>query len=257
VQTGIARSDGNDIHFEVEGQGPPMVLVHGWGSDTEHGWRDTGWIDVLQPHRTLISIDVRGHGRSSKPHEPSAYTYAAMSRDVIAVLDHLDVDEADYLGYSMGAFMGAWLAGHKSDRFSSMILGGIGNETDQSAAVAQLIARALREPNAADVSDALGRAYRAYAQANPNNDLEALAVSALVMWPDGYPLRLGGKGLAEVDIPVLIVNGEFDHPYVDSADHLAEAIPGARHARIAGSDHLTAVTHPEFKALVEAFLLDP
>ncbi len=254
VQTGTASSDGFDIYYEIEGAGPPMLLVHGWGSDTGHGWRDSGWIEALAAHRTVVSLDVRGHGRSSKPHDPAAYTYAAMSRDVIAVMDHLDIRRADYLGYSMGAFMGAWLAGHHGDRFSAMVLGGIGDETEASAAASIAIARALRAPDARDIDDPLGRAYRAYADSNPHNDLEALAVSALVMWPDGQPRRLGGRGLADVDFPVLIVNGENDHPYVDSADRLAAAIPGARHLTLTGADHVTAVSHPEFKAIVVASL---
>lgn len=257
MQTGTASSDGFAIYYEIEGTGPPMVLVHGWGSDTGHGWRDTGWIEVLAPHRTVVSIDVRGHGRSSKPYDGAAYTYAAMSRDVIAVMDSLEIERADYLGYSMGAFMGAWLAGHHGDRFASMVLGGIGDETEASAAASDTIARALREPDPRAISDPLGQAYRAYAQANPLNDLEALAVSALVMWPDGQPRRLGGEGLARVDFPVLIVNGELDHPYVDSADLLAAAIPGARQVTLPGADHLTAITDPGFKAVVVAHLAGP
>jgi pimeloyl-ACP methyl ester carboxylesterase len=247
-------SDDIPIYYERFGTGTPMVLVHGWGSDTKGGWVDTGWIEALKNHRSLISIDVRGHGKSGKPHKAEVYSYAAMSRDVLAVMDDLEIEKADYIGYSMGAFMGAWLLGHHSERFTSMILGGIGDETEESAKACVAIAEALRAPDAASISTVLGRAYRAYAEANPNNDLESLAYSALQMWPEGYPLILGGGGLSEADIPVLIVNGENDHPYVDSADAFAEAIPHARHVKIPDADHLSAVPDPRFKKIVVDFL---
>jgi pimeloyl-ACP methyl ester carboxylesterase len=251
---GSVQSDGIRIHYEKFGQGPPMILAHGWGSDTQSGWGVTGWIDALQQHRTLISIDIRGHGKSDKPHRADVYSYAAMSRDVLAVMDKLEIEKADYMGYSMGAFMGAWLLGNHADRFNSMVLGGIGDETEESANACIAIAAALRAPNMASISDPLGKAYRAYAESNPNSDLESLALSALKMWPEGYPLELGGKGLGEVDIPVLIVNGDKDHPYVDTADTLAAVIPNARHVKIPGTDHLTTVPDPQFKQVVVAFL---
>jgi pimeloyl-ACP methyl ester carboxylesterase len=74
------------------------------------------------------------------------------------------------------------------------------------------------------------------------------------MWPEGYPVELGGAGLADVDIPVFIVNGGDDHPYVETDDELAGAIPGARLVRIPGTDHLTVVPDSWFKEEVLYFL---
>ncbi len=247
-------SDGYAIHADVHGSGPAMVLVHGWGSDSAHNWRDTGWIDALTPWRRLISIDVRGHGKSSKPHVSAPYGYAALSRDVLAVMDALDVERCDYMGYSMGAFMGAHLLGQHPARFTAMVLGGIGDETPESAAQGAAIAAALRAPNRDTVEDPVGRAVRRFAESNPQNDLQALACSAEAMWPQGYPLQLAGDGIAQADLPVLIVNGTNDHPYVDSADAFAAALPNARHARVEGCDHLTTVTDPETKRIVLEFL---
>lgn len=76
------------------------------------------------------------------------------------------------------------------------------------------------------------------------------------MWPDGYPLVLLGSDLQRADLPVLIVNGENDHPYVDSADQLAQALPDARHVRIPATDHLTVVPDERFKQAVMQFLTD-
>ncbi len=248
------ESDGYAIHVEECGSGPAMVLVHGWGSESAQNWRDTGWMEALSPRRRLICIDVRGHGKSAKPHTRAPYGYAALGRDVLAVMDALDIARCDYLGYSMGAFMGAHLLGHQAQRFTSMVLGGIGNETPASAAQGTVIAAALRAPDPDAVNDPVGRAVRRFVEANPINDLEALACSAEEMWPQGYPLDLAGRDIARADLPVLIVNGTDDHPYVDSADKFADALPNARHVRVQGCDHLTAVSDPATKRIVLEFL---
>ena len=81
--------------------------------------------------------------------------------------------------------------------------------------------------------------------------------AALEMWPDGHPVELGGTGLRDADIPVLIANGSDDHPYVDTADHLAGALARATQLTIPGADHLTALTHPELRSAVVDFLARP
>ncbi len=242
------------IHYEVLGEGHPLVLVHGWGADSRRNWVDLGWVEVLAPVRRLILMDSRGHGRSEPAASVSDYGYAAMGDDVLQVLDELRIDRADLFGYSMGAFIGVALLGHHADRFSSMVLGGIGDETEESAARCELIAASLRAEDAAAIDDPVGRAYRRYVDADPSNDREALAMAALGMWPDGYPLALGGEGLADVDIPVLLVDGADDHPYVDTVERLAAAIPGAELEVVAGTDHHTIVGDPRFKARVVQFL---
>ena len=253
--SGVFESEGLRIHYESFGEGRPLVLVPGWGMDTRSNWIDTGWVEVLKAHRLVISLEPRGHGKSDKPHIEEAYSYSTMSRDVLALLDHLGISKADYMGYSMGAFMGAYLLGHHAERFGAMILGGIGDETEDSANTCFAIADALRASDAKSIASPLGRAYRAFVEANPNNDLEALALAALQMWPEGHSLELGGKGLRRASVPVLIVNGGDDHPYVDSADALAEAMPGARHVRIPNTNHLSALPDPRFKQAVLDFLV--
>ena len=255
--SGFVDSDGLNIHFERFGTGPPMVLVHGWGADTRSNWLDSGWIEVLKTHRTVISIDVRGHGKSEKPYALDPYSYAAMSQDVVAVMDALKIHKADFMGYSMGSFMGAYLLGHNPERFTSMVLGGIGDETELSAAQGTAIAQALRAPDLASVDNPAGKSIRRFVESNPHNDLESLAYSALKMWPEGYPLEIAGPNIVRARFPVLIVNGEHDHPYVDSADRLAEALPNGRHLKVPATDHLTTVTDQRFKQAVVDFLTSP
>ena len=254
TRSGYVDSDGLQVYYEQVGEGSPMMLVHGWGADTQSNWVDTGWVNVLKKLRRVISIDVRGHGRSDKPYALEPYSYAAMSRDVINVMDALNIRKADFMGYSMGSFMGAYLLGHHPHRFTSMVLGGIGDETESSAAQGEVIAQALRATNAASIDNPAGQGVRRFVEANPNNDLESLAYSALRMWPEGYPLKVAGDNIAQADLPVLIVNGDKDHPYVDSADNFASALLNARHETLPDADHLSAVTHNDFKQIVIDFL---
>jgi len=249
-----AKSDGLRIHYHVYGAGAPLLLAHGWGSDTCSNWPDTGWIEHLQSYRMVVAIDVRGHGLSDKPHALERYSYAAMSQDVLAVMDALCIERCDFMGYSMGAFMGAYLLGHHPERFISMILGGIGDETRESAAQGAVIAQALNATDQNSTNDKYGLAVRQFVESNPHNDLQALAYSAQKMWPEGYPLQIAGPDIAGARFPVLIVNGENDHPYVDSADTFAHALPNARHVQIPDSDHMTVVIDERFKRLVGEFL---
>ena len=243
------------IHVEVLGEGEPVVLVHGWGTDARRNWIDTGWADALAAVRRVVLLDVRGHGRSEKPTSPGAYGYRAMSEDVVQVMDELGLAAVDYVGYSMGSFMGVALLGSHPHRFRSMVLGGIGDETRESAAVGERVADALRASDASSITDPVGRAYRAYVERVPGNDREALAQAAAEMWPDGHPLELGGPALGDVDVPVLIVNGADDHPYVDTAPRLAAALRSAELRTIPGTDHVTALSHPDFVTATVAFLL--
>ncbi len=253
--TGYVDSDGYSIFFRVTGSGTPLILVHGWGADSDNNWVETGWVDFLNPYRKIISIDIRGHGKSDKPYTQNAYGYAAMSADVLAVMNALEIEKSDFMGYSMGAFIGAHLLGHHPQRFSSMVLGGIGDETESSAAQGIVIAQALRAKDTTKIDDAYGHAIRAYVEANPDNDLQSLAYSALEMWPEGYPRKIAGPDSSNAEFPVLIVNGENDHPYVDSADLFVAALSNARHVKIPGTDHLSVVADERFKKVVLKFLL--
>ncbi len=248
---GFAEADGLRLFFRTFGAGPPLMLVHGWGSDGAGNWMATGWVDALSSLRTLIVLDVRGHGRSDKPHRRALYSYGAMSRDVLAVMDQLEIDRCDYLGYSMGAFMGAYLLGHQPGRFHAMALGGIGDETAESAAQGAAIAQALRAPDR--TATGYAAAVHAFVAGTPGHDLEALACSAEQMWPEGYALAVAGEGVSRAELPVLVINGSEDHPYVDSADAFAAALPNARHERIPGLDHLSAVTSERFRQTVVDF----
>jgi len=111
------------IHYEVEGIGAPLVLHHGsFGSGAD--WHDLGYAAELTFQNRLILIDARGHGASDKPHDPAAYDMALRVSDVTSVLDDLQIERANFFGYSMGGWIGFGIAKHAPTRFRSLILGG-------------------------------------------------------------------------------------------------------------------------------------
>ena len=118
--------DGVDIAFLDEGAGAPIVLVHGFASTAQVNWRHPGWVGTLTgAGRRVIALDNRGHGGSSTLSDPAAYHSAVMADDVRALLDHLDLERADVMGYSLGSRMAAVLARQAPQRLRSAIFGGI------------------------------------------------------------------------------------------------------------------------------------
>jgi pimeloyl-ACP methyl ester carboxylesterase len=118
-----ASNQGVRIYYEVEGDGPPLVLQHGSASSGAE-WREMGYCDVLRRDYQLILIDARGHGASEKPHAPAAYALPRRVADVTAVLDALTIRHAHYFGYSMGGWIGFGLAKYAPERIRTLILGG-------------------------------------------------------------------------------------------------------------------------------------
>jgi pimeloyl-ACP methyl ester carboxylesterase len=113
------------IHYEIEGQGPPLLLQHGF-SGTLDAWRTNGYVQSLSKDYKCIFLSIRGRGKSDKPHEPSAYSYKNHVSDIVAVLDDAGVKKAHYIGYSMGGAIGFRIPLYAPGRFQSLILGGAG-----------------------------------------------------------------------------------------------------------------------------------
>jgi pimeloyl-ACP methyl ester carboxylesterase len=100
-----------EIAYLDEGEGEPIVLIHGFASNKEVNWVLPGWVATLmRAGQRVIALDNRGHGVSSKLYDPSAYHGATMAEDARALLDYLNIERADVMGYSMGARITALLA---------------------------------------------------------------------------------------------------------------------------------------------------
>jgi pimeloyl-ACP methyl ester carboxylesterase len=116
-----------EIAYLDEGEGEPIVLVHGFASTKEVNWVNPGWVRTLtRAGRRAIALDNRGHGQSTKFYDPADYHTAIMAQDVRALFDHLDLEHADVMGYSMGARITAFLAMSNPERMRSAIFGGLG-----------------------------------------------------------------------------------------------------------------------------------
>ena len=116
-------SNGVRIRYVDQGSGQPVVLVHGYTSNIERGWIDSGVLGNLAKDHRVIALDLRGHGKSGKPHDPKAYG-AEMGQDVVRLLDHLEIGRAHIVGYSLGAIITAKLVTTNPDRFLTVTLGG-------------------------------------------------------------------------------------------------------------------------------------
>jgi pimeloyl-ACP methyl ester carboxylesterase len=239
--------NGCPINYVVAGTGAPVMLIHGFASSLHGNWRAPGVIDaIVAAGRQAIAIDCRGHGRSGKPYDPGAYAGSAMADDAVAVLDHLHIDTADLVGYSMGGFLSTTLLVNRPQRWRSVIISGMGDVLLQGNLPSQqfdTLVAAMEAPDATSIKDARGRAFRQFAQAS-GNDLRALAAMHKTPRTGFDPMKL-----ASVKIPVLVLIGDKDNPA--SAKRLADAIPGAAFVEVPG-DHLGAVATPQFsRAIVD------
>jgi pimeloyl-ACP methyl ester carboxylesterase len=243
-------SAGVRLHYVLAGpeDGLPIVLVHGYCSDYELNWVGTRWQETLsRAGRLVLGLDCRGHGRSEKPHDPAAYARRIMADDAVRLLDHLDIAEADYLGYSMGARIGLEAVIAHPDRLRRAVLGGLGRWDGSGRS--ELIARRMRGDES--VTDPIANMFHQFAAARPINDLEALACCIL-----GPQSPLTGAELAAISLPVAIMAGDQD-PIARGAPELAAQIPGARYVPIAGRNHMNAVPARQFKDTALEFLEAP
>ena len=164
-----------EIAFLDEGEGDPIVLVHGFASSKEVNWVQPGWVATLtEAGRRVIALDNRGHGQSAKLYDPAEYHTSRMAEDVRALMDHLRISRADVMGYSMGARITAYLALEHADRVRSAILGGLGLGLVEGAGLPERIADALEAADIADVAGDQARLFRAFAE-QTKSDRRALA----------------------------------------------------------------------------------
>jgi pimeloyl-ACP methyl ester carboxylesterase len=236
------------IHYEVEGDGAPLVLLHGL-SETYEIWHISGYVESLKKQYKLILVDARGHGDSDKPHDPEAYTMKSMGSDVVAVLDSLNVSKAHFLGYSMGGWIGFGIAKHSPQRFHSLIIGGMHpyakpKEPEQyikhltvyrstfvidslDTGAMEALVKEWLGPTAAKMPE-----WKAYAQrVLPANDWEAFIALVSGDWGRGFD-----DVLSTMTMPVLLFVGESDSYYA-GARECAKSIPNATFISFPGLGH--------------------
>jgi 3-oxoadipate enol-lactonase len=224
-------------HHIVTGAGPPLVLANSLGSNL-HMW--DGQADALAEDFTLIRFDARGHGESEVP--PGPYELGDFGRDVIDLLDHLQVARAHVAGISLGGMTAMWLAINAAERVdriiprcTSALLGPPQMWQDR--------AQAVRDGGMQAVAPAVARNWVTDAAADLRPELEAMITATPV---DGYVASCNTiehmnliPELAQISAPTLVISGEQD-PSTPPAhgETIAAAIPGARFVVLDGAAHL-------------------
>jgi pimeloyl-ACP methyl ester carboxylesterase len=237
-----------EIAYLDEGEGDPIVLVHGFASSKNVNWVYPGWIsDLKQDGRRVIALDNRGHGESAKLYDSEEYDIAVMATDVVALLDHLAIERADLMGYSLGSRITAVLARSQPRRLRSAILGGIGIGLIEGGGPGENVAAALEAASLEDVADPVGRTFRAFAD-QTGSDRRALAACLR-----GSRRLMKAEEAAAIGVPVLIAVGTRDE-IAGSAAALGKIIPGSEVLDIPNRDHMRAVGDKVYKAGVTDFL---
>jgi pimeloyl-ACP methyl ester carboxylesterase len=237
-----------EIAYLDEGEGEPIVLVHGFASNKNVNWVYPTWVSELKKHgRRVIAFDHRGHGASSKLYDPEDYHLSILAGDLRALMDHLAIERADVMGYSMGARVTAYLAHSQPQRLRSAILGGLGIGLVEGGGPGENVVKALQATSLADVPDRVGRMFRAFAD-QTRSDRAALAACLR-----GSRQLMSAKEAASIAVPVLIAVGTTDE-IAGSAQALQAIIPGSEVLDIPRRDHMRAVGDKVYKEGVLSFL---
>ena len=241
-------SDGVSISYLDEGEGDPILLIHGFASNSTVNWRNTNWIKTLNGAGfRVIAFDNRGHGQSEKLYDPADYGAPTMAEDARRLLDQLGIARADVMGFSMGARIAAFLTLAHPERVRSVIFAGLGINMVKGVGAAEPIAVALETPNAEAIEDDNARGFRVFAE-QTRSDRRALAACMRSSRDKVLP-----EQLAAIKVPVLVAVGTED-VIGGSGAELAAIIPGAEFLEIVGRDHMKSVGDLSYKKGVLNFL---
>jgi pimeloyl-ACP methyl ester carboxylesterase len=195
----------------------------------------------------VIALDHRGHGASTKLYDPEDYHIGMMMGDVRALLDHLEIERADVMGYSLGARISALLAFRAPERVRSVVLGGLGMTLVAGGGPGENVARALDAESPDEITDRMGKMFRAFAD-QTRSDRRALAACLR-----GSRRLMAREEAAAIKVPLLIAVGTKDD-IAGSAHELAAIIPHSQVLDIPGRDHMRAVGDKVYKQGVVEFL---
>lgn len=233
--------DGTKIHYDIIGEGKPVVLIHGFISTSESWKRSATRQALADAGFKVITLDLRGNGLSDKPHSAEAYRNNAELKDVMALAKHLGLTHYDVVGYSRGAILTAKLL-TMDKQVDRAVMGGISVDfSDPNWIRRKNFHEALIKPGShPELQGAIDYAKKSGAD-----------TVVLARLQEFQPVTTRAE-LARINIPVLVVNGDKD---MDNGDPktLVDAIPGSRLVIVPG-DHGGAMRTPEFAQAVVAFL---
>ncbi len=230
----ILKSGEARIHYALEGQGASPVLVFSNSLGADYSMWDTQ-IPELRKKFRVLRYDTRGHGQSSAA--PGPYSIELLAKDVIALLDAMDLDRVHFCGLSMGGMIGMWLGVHAPERLNKLALCNTGARIGTAETWNARI-EAVRKSGS--------NTQKMIENANP----EGYAACCAAVRDFDFRAQLGG-----IRIPTLVISGAYD-PATPPADgrFLAQQIPGARYAEL-NAAHLSNIEDQDhFNNELAAFL---
>lgn len=244
-------SAGVQIHYTDQGVGIPVILVHGYSANSDLNWRLPGILPRLQEHFRVITMDVRGHGLSDKPHDPSKYGIE-MVKDVHRLMDHLKIPKAHLVGYSMGGFITLKFTAMYPERLISSMPCGAAWMTPSDPL--HNLLTAIHNDMTGDNSHAAGiRSIRASLQRSVFEavlDLDALGYVA-----DRFKdLAVSEEELRAITISVMAVKGGEDEVVLGGGD-IKAVLPGFQETIIPGGGHNSVLFSSKFRETIVDFLL--
>ena len=250
------QSDSTEIAFDDIGPRQArrtVVLIHGFATNRHENWQRLGWTGAFERKgfRT-VSMDCRGHGESSKPLDPAAFSRESMLGDAFGLMDHLNIKNADLMGYSMGARIALAAALEKPGRFDHVVLGGVGERLFDPPQGGNTMAEAMEAEDPETIVDPLSRSFRYFADESHAHRLSlAVLLRAHLHFVDADP----AVAFHNLKLPVLVVAGARD-ALAGDPEPLARAFPNGRAVTLPGCDHFSAIPHGLFKAAVFEYLDD-
>jgi pimeloyl-ACP methyl ester carboxylesterase len=245
------KRNGVNIYYEVHGDGPALLLTHGYSS-TCAMWQ--GQIAALSSRHKLILWDMRGHGQSDYPQDPAAYSEALTVSDMAGLLDDLGVSRAIVGGLSLGGYMSLGFYRAHPERVRALLIidTGPGFKKDEAREAwnrraLETAARFEREGLAALKSASRERSTARHRDATGL----ALAARGMLTQHDARVIEL----LPEIKVPSLVVVGADDAPFLAASDYMAAKIPAGKKVVIPHAGHAVNIDQPQaFIAAVEPFL---
>jgi 3-oxoadipate enol-lactonase len=232
------------IHHEVTGEGPAVLM--GGSLGTSLGVWDAQL--PLADRFRLIRYDHRGHGRSPAP--PGPYEIEDLARDVL----DLGIDRAHYVGLSIGAMVGMWIAANAPERIDRLVLVCTSAHMAPASMWQERAARVREARSTEPIADAVVDRWLTAAFAAEHPEVRARLRAMLVSAdPEGYAACCGAiermdlrADLTRITAQTLVISGADDHATpVEHQRLIAEAIPGARHEIVSPAAHSAAVEQPD------------
>ena len=253
-------SDGFDTYYELVGDGPPLAIYHGMTGSLE-SFKDPGFSQYLELQRNykLILVDIRGHGKSSKSHNPNDYISTKFASDLCAILDRENIHKANVLGVSLGARLCYVFHKYMRPRLNTLIIG-----EAHPYEISEAFAKKLRNSLAGGIESIVQlrlEGYRQKGQELPNTIRDRLlqidpeALLSLIEHPDS-PWNLKGLDncLNNTEIPILLFCGTKD-PFYKGVEQVSQVINNVDYLRLDGHDHAAVVTGAsEIIPRIESFL---